>query len=121
MPRSSATLALQRAQEANAQVQVLDMHTKFTELGHTKTFSAQLCTPNIMNDINLVYSLVRIVRWGRSAWRISKLVWQMGKKIGGKKQQDKVNTKAGAKVLKTTGAQCLVMQKDAKIFTAKGA
>merc|ERR1711982_250937 len=40
------------------------------------------------NEIKVGYSPISFVRCGRSACRISKLKWKMGKETGGKKMED---------------------------------
>merc|ERR1711982_287229 len=40
------------------------------------------------NEIKVGYSPIGFVRCGRSACRISKLKWKMGKETGGKKMED---------------------------------
>merc|ERR1712059_80082 len=53
-----------------------------------KSFTAQVQTLDIPNEIKVGYSPVGFVRCGRSACRISKLKWKMGKETGGKKMED---------------------------------
>ena len=43
---------------------------------------------DIPNEIKVGYSPIGFVRCGRSASRIPKLVWKMGKETGGKKMED---------------------------------
>merc|ERR1712216_365081 len=43
---------------------------------------------DIPNEIKVGYSPIGFVRCGRSACRISKLKWKMGKETGGKKMED---------------------------------
>merc|ERR1739841_277523 len=52
-----------------------------TTLGQTKEFSAQIQVLDIPNEIKVGYSPIGFVRCGRSACRISKLVWKIGKKM----------------------------------------
>merc|ERR1712014_181513 len=42
----------------------------------------------IANEIKVGYSPIGFVRCGRSACRISKLTWKMGKETGGKKMEE---------------------------------
>merc|ERR1712014_410212 len=61
------------------------VYKKDTTLGQTKEFNAQIQVLDIPNEIKTGYSPIGFVRCGRSACRISKLVWKMGKETGGKK------------------------------------
>merc|ERR1719356_602329 len=61
------------------------VYKKDTTLGQTKEFNAQIQVLDIPNEIKIGYSPIGFVRCGRSACRISKLVWKMGKETGGKK------------------------------------
>jgi len=51
-------------------------------------FDAQIQVLDIPNEIKVGYSPKGFVRCGRSACRISKLKWKMGKETGGKKMED---------------------------------
>merc|ERR1711988_1616254 len=64
------------------------VYKKDTTLGQTKEFKAQIQVLDIPNEIKCGYSPIGFVRCGRSAWRISKIVWKMGKETGGKKMED---------------------------------
>merc|ERR1712193_140883 len=64
------------------------IYKKDTTLGQTKEFDAQIQVLDIPNEIKVGYSPIGFVRCGRSACRISKLVWKMGKETGGKKMED---------------------------------
>merc|ERR1712019_304946 len=64
------------------------VYKKDTTLGQTKEFNAQIQVLDIPNEIKVGYSPIGFVRCGRSACRISKLVWKMGKETGGKKMED---------------------------------
>jgi len=64
------------------------VYKKDTTLGQTKEFSAQIQVLDIPNEIKVGYSPIGFVRCGRSACRISKLVWKMGKETGGKKADE---------------------------------
>merc|ERR1712107_956702 len=57
------------------------MGKKDTTLGQTKEFSAQIQVLDIPNEIKVGYSPIGFVRCGRSACRISKLAWKMGKEM----------------------------------------
>ena len=61
------------------------VYKKDTTLGQTKEFNAQIQILDIPNEIKCGYSPIGFVRCGRSACRLSKLVWKMGKETGGKK------------------------------------
>merc|ERR1719169_303111 len=64
------------------------VYKKDTTLGQTKEFDAQIQVLDIPNEIKTGYSPIGFVRCGRSACRISKLSWKMGKETGGKKMED---------------------------------
>merc|ERR1712157_201891 len=64
------------------------VYKKDTTLGQTKEFDAQIQVLDIPNEIKVGYSPTGFVRCGRSACRISKLKWKMGKETGGKKMED---------------------------------
>merc|ERR1711998_272497 len=59
------------------------VYKKDTTLGQTKEFDAQIQVLDIPNEIKVGYSPIGFVRCGRSACRISKLTWKMGKETGG--------------------------------------
>merc|ERR1712217_707310 len=62
------------------------VYKKDTTLGQTKEFNAQIQVLDIPNEIKVGYSPIGFVRCGRSACRINKLTWKMGKETGGKKK-----------------------------------
>merc|ERR1712232_1257212 len=64
------------------------VYKKDTTLGQTTEFAAQVQILDIPNEIKVGYSPIGFVRCGRSACRISKIVWKMGKETGGKKMED---------------------------------
>jgi elongation factor 1-alpha len=64
------------------------VYKKDTTLGQTKEFEAQIQVLDIPNEIKSGYSPIGFVRCGRSACRIVKLIWKMGKETGGKKLED---------------------------------
>jgi len=64
------------------------VYKKDTTLGQCKEFAAQIQVLDIPNEIKVGYSPIGFVRCGRSACRISKLKWKMGKETGGKKMED---------------------------------
>merc|ERR1712139_490119 len=64
------------------------IYKKDTTLGQTKEFDAQIQVLDIPNEIKVGYSPIGFVRCGRSACRIVKLKWKMGKETGGKKMDD---------------------------------
>merc|ERR1712141_419992 len=64
------------------------VYKKDTTLGQTKEFDAQIQVLDIPNEIKVGYSPIGFVRCGRSACRISKLKWKMGKETGGKKMEE---------------------------------
>jgi len=57
-------------------------------LGCCKNFTAQIQVLDIPGEIKIGYSPIGFVRCGRSACRITKLGWKMGKETGGKKLED---------------------------------
>merc|ERR1712010_230272 len=61
------------------------VYKKDTTLGQTREFAAQIQVLDIPNEIKCGYSPIGFVRCGRSACRISKLTWKMGKETGDKK------------------------------------
>jgi elongation factor 1-alpha len=64
------------------------VYKKDTTLGQTREFDAQIQVLDIPNEIKVGYSPIGFVRCGRSACRISKVAWKMGKETGGKKMED---------------------------------
>jgi elongation factor 1-alpha len=64
------------------------VYKKDTTLGQTRECNAQIQVLDIPNEIKVGYSPIGFVRCGRSACRISKLKWKMGKETGGKKMDD---------------------------------
>ena len=58
------------------------VYKKDTTLGQTREFDAQIQVLDIPNEIKVGYSPIGFVRCGRSACRISKLKWKMGKETG---------------------------------------
>merc|ERR1719355_234198 len=64
------------------------VYKKDTTLGQTKEFSAQIQVLDIPNEIKVGYSPIGFVRCGRSACRISKVAWKMGKETGGKEMAE---------------------------------
>ena len=64
------------------------VYKKDTTLAETKEFDAQIQVLDIPNEIKVGYSPIGFVRCGRSACRISKLKWKMGKETGGKKMEE---------------------------------
>merc|ERR1712227_487302 len=61
---------------------------KDTTLGQTSEFNAQIQVLDIPNEIKVGYSPIGFVRCGRSACRVSKIVWKIGKETGGKKMEE---------------------------------
>merc|ERR1712176_1117948 len=59
------------------------VYKKDTTLGQTSEFNAQIQVLDIPNEIKVGYSPIGFVRCGRSACRVSKIVWKMGKETGG--------------------------------------
>jgi len=61
------------------------VYKRDTTLGQTREFEAQIQVLDIPNELKVGYSPIGFVRCGRSACRMSKIVWKMGKETGGKK------------------------------------
>merc|ERR1719367_1854395 len=64
------------------------IYKKDTSLKHVANFTAQIQVLDIPGEIKAGYSPIGFVRCGRSACRIVKLEWKMGKETGGKKAED---------------------------------
>merc|ERR1712054_26477 len=82
----------QRAEQAkpgdNVGLNIKGLDKKDTTLGQTAEFDAQIQVLDIPNEIKVGYSPIGFVRCGRSACRISKISWKMGKETGGKKMEE---------------------------------
>jgi len=64
------------------------IYKKDTSISQVKSFNAQIQVLDIPGEIKNGYSPIGFVRCGRSACRITKMVWKMGKETGGKKMED---------------------------------
>merc|ERR1712098_903493 len=64
------------------------VYKKDTTLAPVKSFDAQIQVLDIPGEIKVGYSPIGFVRTGRSACRITKLVWKVGKETGGKKMEE---------------------------------
>jgi len=64
------------------------IYKKDTTLSQVKSFNAQIQVLDIPGEIKIGYSPIGFVRCGRSACRISKILWKVGKETGGKKLED---------------------------------
>ena len=64
------------------------VYKKDTTLGQIEGFDAQIQVLDIPGEIKVGYSPIGFVRCGRSACRVSKIVWKIGKETGGKKMED---------------------------------
>merc|ERR1712164_95599 len=64
------------------------IYKKDTTLGQCGEFDAQIQVQDIPGEIKCGYSPIGFVRCGRSACRIVKLKWKMGKETGGKKMEE---------------------------------
>merc|ERR1712118_266877 len=64
------------------------VYKKDTSLGACDNFDAQIQVLDIPGEIKIGYSPIGFVRCGRSACRISKMNWKIGKETGGKKMED---------------------------------
>jgi len=61
------------------------VYKKDATLGQTREFDAQIQVLDIPNELKAGYSPIGFVRCGRSACRMAKIQWKMGKETGGKK------------------------------------
>merc|ERR1719217_190027 len=61
------------------------VYKKDTSLGACDNFDAQIQVLDIPGEIKIGYSPIGFVRCGRSACRIAKMNWKIGKETGGKK------------------------------------
>ena len=64
------------------------VYKKDLTLGACESFTAQIQVLDIPGEIKVGYSPIGFVRCGRSACRISKITWKIGKETGGKKMED---------------------------------
>jgi len=64
------------------------IYKKDETLKQSETFNAQIQVLDIPGEIKVGYSPIAFVRCGRSASRIKKIVWKMGKETGGKKLEE---------------------------------
>jgi len=64
------------------------VYKKDTSLARCQSFNAQIQVLDIPGEIKTGYSPIGFVRTGRSACRITKLVWKVGKETGGKKMEE---------------------------------
>merc|ERR1712134_130329 len=65
-----------------------------TSLACTASFIAQIQVLDIPGEIKLGYSPVGFVRCGRSACRVTKFNWKVGKETGGKKLEEPASLKS---------------------------
>merc|ERR1712039_838013 len=73
----------ERPISAPMRMPISGIYKKDTTLGQTREFDAQIQVLDIPNEIKVGSSPIGFVRCGRSACRISKLKWKMGKETGG--------------------------------------
>lgn len=64
------------------------IYKKDTSLKPCKSFTAQIQTLDIPNEIKPGYSPIGFVRAGRAACKLVKINWKMGKETGGKKMEE---------------------------------
>lgn len=64
------------------------IYKKDTSLARVKSFTAQVQILDIPGEIKPGYSPIAFVRTGRSACRLTKVNWKVGKETGGKKMED---------------------------------
>jgi elongation factor 1-alpha len=65
-----------------------------TTLKPAKDFTAQIQTLDIPGEVKAGYSPIGFVRCGRSACKMTKINWKVGKETGGKKMEDPHSLKA---------------------------
>jgi len=70
------------------------IHKSDTTLKLCKTFTAQVQTLDVPNEIKVGYSPVGFVRCGHSACKITKINWKVGKETGNKKAADPFSLKS---------------------------
>jgi len=63
-------------------------------LGHCETFTAQVQVLDHPGELKIGYSPIAFIRTGRSACRIAKINWKIGKETGGQKAEDPKCVKA---------------------------
>merc|ERR1719172_496197 len=61
---------------------------KDTSLKPCKAFTAQIQTLDIPNEVKTGYAPIGFVRRGRSACKMTKIDWKIGKETGGKKMEE---------------------------------
>jgi len=61
---------------------------KDTSLKPCKAFTAQIQTLDIPNEVKTGYAPIGFVRCGRSACKMTKIDWKIGKETGGKKMEE---------------------------------
>merc|ERR1711959_120926 len=64
------------------------IYLKDTSLGACADFNAQIQTLDIPGELKCGYSPIGFVRCGRSACRMTKIDFKIGKETGGKKMED---------------------------------
>ncbi|EER14347.1 conserved hypothetical protein [Perkinsus marinus ATCC 50983] len=57
-------------------------------LQHVGNFTAQVQILDVPGEIKVGYSPIAFVRTGRSACKLTKINWKVGKETGGKKMED---------------------------------
>jgi len=71
------------------------VHKAETKLTAVEKFEAQIQILDHPGELKIGYCPIAFVRTGRSAVRMSKIVWKMGKSTGGQKVEDPPFVKAG--------------------------
>merc|ERR1712178_643095 len=66
-----------------------------TTIGRVASFTAQVQILNHPGELKAGYTPIAFVRTGRSAVKITKIDWKMGKETGGQKLEDPASIKAG--------------------------
>merc|ERR1712178_225953 len=72
----------------NIGMNVKGLDKQNTSMGACANFNAQIQVLDIPGEIKIGYSPIGFVRCGRSACRVSKILWKIGKETGGKKMEE---------------------------------
>ncbi|EER12960.1 conserved hypothetical protein [Perkinsus marinus ATCC 50983] len=64
------------------------IYKKDTSWKHVQSFTAQIQVLDVPGEIKVGYSPIAFVRTGRSACKLAKINWKVGKETGGKKMED---------------------------------
>merc|ERR1719160_614307 len=70
------------------------IHKSDDTIGRAKSFTAQVQIMNHPGELKVGYTPIGFVRTGRSAVKMSKIYWKIGKETGGQKMEDPPMLKA---------------------------